>query len=876
MRALLLAVLLMASTLWSVAVALAQNPDGVAVIIGNKNYAEGVPAVDFAHNDADAMKRFVIDVLGFREGNIIDLRDATQAQLFSAFGSPTDHRGKLWSWARSGESNIVVFYSGHGVPGQRDRKGYLLPVDADPDTPEINGYSLDALYSNLAQIGARSITVYLDACFSGESPRGMLIRSASTIIGRSTLPKGVKGLTVITAAAGDQLASWDEEAKHGLFTRYLIETLYGKADAEQYGNGDGEVTVAEVKNYLDRELTYAARRNYRREQHASVQGDDGLVLAARYGQAHQILKQERVENESSGSELNSDGQQQTVALEPLGFMVLETDQTMVALKNANVRAGPSTEEMKVGTLRTSHSVKVTGKVKGRDWYRVALANGGSGFVWSPLLGEETITQVEPVDLAPDKTATTGKLAPPPQAADPSEIIIAAGPLSGLPLTDWLLLSGDRLKDGRYAELIEEAVNLRDQRGAIAEVKMVLQQAIMGDLRGRRGMEGLVYATAYRRQHGSFGVLENYLDEAVNGTLSMFEPVTSNNANAALEVLKKLKPISGTTPRMLSIEARAYHVLEEYKKAGLTYGAWLNAAPPADAERKYMIEAMLRAQRAEPYGPQVGKSFRDCPKCPEMVEIPAGSFMMGPPTSELIRTDHIGPQHRVTFSAPFAVGKYEVTFSEWDECVLAGGCPNVPVRITAYPREDQGEDEGWGRRNRPAINVNWDDAQRYVQWISHKTGKRYRLLSEAQWEYAARGGISTARPWHAVPINGARWYFPEPRDHLMHQTMANCPGCGSQWDSERTAPVGSFPANGFGTHDMLGNVLEWTEDCWNGDGYNSPAGLAGVAWTEGDCSRHILRGGSWHGLQGVKPFYRSSFYSDYRFDYIGFRVTRAIP
>ena len=229
LRTLLIAILILVSALWSSttisfslklkAAETAETADGVAVIIGSKNYAEGVPAVDFAHNDADAMPRFVVEVLGFREGNILDLRDATQAQLFSAFGRPTNHRGKLWSWARSGESDIVVLYSGHGVPGQRDRKGYLLPVNADPDTPEINGYSLDTLYSNLVQIGARSVTVYLDACFSGESPRGMLIRTASTIVEKWKLPEGASGLTVITAAAADELASWDEEAGHGLFTR---------------------------------------------------------------------------------------------------------------------------------------------------------------------------------------------------------------------------------------------------------------------------------------------------------------------------------------------------------------------------------------------------------------------------------------------------------------------------------------------------------------------------------------------------------------------------------------------------------------------------------------------------------------------------------
>jgi hypothetical protein len=128
--------------------ATAENIDGVAVIIGNRSYGEGVPAVEFAHNDADAMKEFAIDVLGYRKGNIIDLRDATQAELFSAFGNEKSHKGKVWRLVRPNESDVVVFYSGHGVPGLTDRRGYLLPVNADPHAPELNGYPIDVLYQN--------------------------------------------------------------------------------------------------------------------------------------------------------------------------------------------------------------------------------------------------------------------------------------------------------------------------------------------------------------------------------------------------------------------------------------------------------------------------------------------------------------------------------------------------------------------------------------------------------------------------------------------------------------------------------------------------------------------------------------------------------
>ena len=143
-----------------------------------------------------------------------------------------------------------MFYSGHGVPGLQDRRGYLLPVDADPNLVELNGYPVDTLYANLNKIPAKSITVYLDACFSGDSPKGMIVRATSGISVEAVAPKKVGKLVVLTAAQGDQFASWDEDAKLGLFTRHLLEALKGAADGEDFGNGDGKVTVAEAEKYL--------------------------------------------------------------------------------------------------------------------------------------------------------------------------------------------------------------------------------------------------------------------------------------------------------------------------------------------------------------------------------------------------------------------------------------------------------------------------------------------------------------------------------------------------------------------------------------------------------------------------------------------------
>ena len=223
------------------------NELGVAVIVGNKEYADDrVPEVSYAHNDAEAFKRFVTGALGFDSDNVIDLRDATKSQLETAFGVKGNPQGLLWRYIDpSGGSDVVVFYSGHGVPGKAGR-GYLLPSDSNPDTAELNGYPIDLLYENLGGLATRSTTVFLDACFSGGSPRGMLIQSASPVYVEADISGGA-GLTVLTAASGAQLASWDEEARHGLFTEHLLDGLYGAADAD----GDGNVTAREAKLHLD-------------------------------------------------------------------------------------------------------------------------------------------------------------------------------------------------------------------------------------------------------------------------------------------------------------------------------------------------------------------------------------------------------------------------------------------------------------------------------------------------------------------------------------------------------------------------------------------------------------------------------------------------
>ena len=257
------------------------------------------------------------------------------------------------------------------------------------------------------------------------------------------------------------------------------------------------------------------------------------------------------------------------------------------------------------------------------------------------------------------------------------------------------------------------------------------------------------------------------------------------------------------------------------------------------------------------------SFRDCDDCPEMVVILSGSFEMGAPESELESQAVERPQRTVNLPR-FAIGKYPVTFDEWDACVAAGGCTHNP------------DDQDWGRGNRPVINVSYEDAQQYVEWLSNRSGHVYRLPSEAEWEYVARAGTTTrfntgdcitAATITGATISGGQANF---RGELP---PLGCPAAGNS--AEKTLPVNSFTANAFGVHDMHGNAFEWVQDCWNASYDGAP--VNGSAWESGDCGVAPLRGGGWNSVgSAIRSASRSALSRSTRRNDAGFRVVTEIP
>jgi formylglycine-generating enzyme required for sulfatase activity len=247
------------------------------------------------------------------------------------------------------------------------------------------------------------------------------------------------------------------------------------------------------------------------------------------------------------------------------------------------------------------------------------------------------------------------------------------------------------------------------------------------------------------------------------------------------------------------------------------------------------------------------TFRECDKCPEMTVVPAGSFTMGSPDSELNRGRYEGPQHLVAFAQPFAVGKFAVTFEEWDACVVDGGCNGYAPK-----------DEGWGRGRRPVINVSWNDANAYVAWISAKTGKSYRLMNEAEREYATRAGTTTAFWWGpAISLRQANY----------NGTYIYGDGATGEY-RKRTLPVDAFQPNRWGLYQVHGNVWEWTQDCWHVNYAGAPND--GSPWESSACSYRVIRGGAWNTYPGdLRAAVRGRFADDFRTGSLGFRVARTL-
>jgi len=281
------------------------------------------------------------------------------------------------------------------------------------------------------------------------------------------------------------------------------------------------------------------------------------------------------------------------------------------------------------------------------------------------------------------------------------------------------------------------------------------------------------------------------------------------------------------------EYRAY--LEAYPN-----GRFAGLARTREQAYRSRGQATASPPAAAPPAPaSPAKTVRDCDDCPELTLIPAGSFEMG--SNEAFEFEK--PVHAVNIARPFYLGADEVTFAQWDACVAEGGCSHRP------------SDRNLGRGKRPVTDIHWNDANAYLVWLSYKTGRKYRLPTEAEWEYAARGGTTTSYPW----------------GDSVGKEMANCVGCNAQ-PRRQASEVGQFPPNRFGLRDMAGNAAEWVADCWS-ENYRA-APRDGSAYAPPGCRERVLRGGSFNNdPRYLRSAARFKYESDVRFYTNGFRVLR---
>ena len=383
-------------------------------------------------------------------------------------------------------------------------------------------------------------------------------------------------------------------------------------------------------------------------------------------------------------------------------------------------------------------------------------------------------------------------------------------------------------------------------------------------------EALQTDIGWIRLHTEFGEAARHWIEGARAGGLLLRPPVLGQAEAWMALRPSGTP-SPTTETEAFIAASRKAEVEARRRSRILNGAvytmlvgiilgligWINQSSIAEQWRWFHDERPFAEEEIWPDVLAVtaeralkpGDTFRECSGgyndfCPEMVVIPAGSFVGSPPSTEGRQTSE-GPQQRVTIPSSFAVSKYEVTSSEWETCIWAGDCPVI-------------YEEVWGKdySKVPVINVNWREAEQYVKWLTTVTGKQYRLLTNAEYEYVARAGTTTAYPWgDDIKLNG--------------QAMANCNGCGSKWDNQQTAPVGSFSPNKFGLYDMVGNVWEWVEDCtrldWEIRGDGTPT-----------CTTYAIRGSSWDDTPDtIRSTARNELDWSVRRNNLGFRVGRTL-
>jgi tol-pal system protein YbgF len=710
----------------------------VALVIGNNDYTT-LPDLNNAKKDAEGiatkLRGLQFDVI---------LRTNAGAQSISRALAAFEKRIEKADVA-------LVYYAGHGI--ESNGKNHLIPSDARIEVEEdLRFGSIDSqeFLHAMKRAGSPLNIVILDACRDNPLPRRS--RSAARGLTVQAIPAGIKGTAIVYSAAPGQKAEDGPKGGYGVFTAALLKVL-----------DEPGLKLEEVFKKTARLVSASTRGRQDPWFNSSVKGDfyfkpGAPMLAPTVSQKppdinswdlikdstdpklfKKFLKQYpnsrfarlarlKVKNKKDESSIFS-----IFSLTRPTDSIEEMDATYVAVKTANLREKPSTKSKKVGQAKINSGLNVTGKVKGKNWYRVAHG-GDTAFIFASLV----------------------------KAIDATE------------LEAW-----NRVSKSKDAKEFDE-----------------------------------------------------FLKEHPSGHFT----------DRAKQLKDALKPV-----QVAVVSLPMPNVPSPAKPAVV--------APP----KLVIPKAANPAVGIYPQQHKPGRTFKDCPGCPEMVVIPAGSFQMGNLGGDGGFDEK--PVHRVTIPKPFAVGKYEVTQAEY--LTVMGSNPSysngeIDREILFNPSDptdnfDPNSHYHLGNRY-PVENVSWIDAQEFVTKLRVRTGKKYRLLSEAEWEYVARAGTKTKYPCGDVDscLRKVGWYVVNSKS--------------------RTHRVGGKEPNAFGLHDLQGNISEWVEDCWNNNYNNAPTD--GSVWNGGDCSRHVIRGGSWDNEPLLmRSAFRDRESADTKNIFYGFRIAR---
>ena len=778
--------------------------DRVALVIGNAAYAHA-PRLANPLNDADDIGS-ALERLGFA---VTRLANADQSGMRRALQD--------FAKAASASEIAVVFYAGHGI--EVDKRNFLVPVDArllsDADV-EFETVPLE-LVSRAVERARGLRLVILDACRENPFAASMQRAGATRSIGRGLARIEPSGETLVAYAAKEGTVAADGKGRNSPYSTALLDHLeepglevglmFRKVrDAVLAATGGAQEPF--VYGSLSSKGAYVG--DAPQTAHASPVAQAPAVPAAtaplRIAADHERLFWNSVKDSADPADLHA-------------YLARYPDGVYVALANNRLKrvgtATPKREALATTAAAPPGKASAAARLEAERLAAKRLAEERELAFWTSVRDSRDAAELQAyLDRYPDgayAVLARSRLKRLEEAAKP---LADSGP--GVSENETGPADQSAQAPAKVSPPSAHLQPMSEKAEAVLGLTRTDRRAIQAGLASLGFDPGPADGLFGRKTRAALMAWQSAKGEEATGWLTAAEAGALKAAGA----------------EALRAKAKAEREARE-------------ARARAEAERKARAEAE-RKERAR-LAMQPGRVFRDCEECPEMVVVPAGSFVMGSPASEEGRHDDEGPQRRVTISKPFAVGKYEVTFGDWDACVAAGGC-----------NRHRPDDGGWGRGWRPVMNVTWDQAKAYVGWLSRKTGESYRLLSEAEWEYAARAGTRTRYHW----------------GDSVGRNRANCRGCGSRWDGNGTAPVGSFSANAFGLYDMHGNVWEWVEDCWHDSFAGAPSN--GSAWvTGGSCSLRVFRGGSWFSdPRNLRSAVRGRSGSGNRVD-VGFRIARTL-